>query len=168
LCASARIVAGLQELCPLVRVFELHSAQDLDEFAAGFEADEAFRMPESGAPLCIKEDMAAWRSARFTKAAMKELKDILLESANYFWNRAQWLSNHARKSMRLWMKLESSSCWRTNVPSKPRRISTCARVNQLKTLWWCPTLARLPSPPASAEEWAAEVSPDRWKQNGLH
>jgi hypothetical protein len=31
------------------------------------------------------------------RRAMKEPKDILLESANYFWNRAQFLSNHARK-----------------------------------------------------------------------
>jgi hypothetical protein len=29
-------------------------------------------------------------------------------------------------------------------------------------------VARLPSPAASAEEQAAEVSPDRWKQNGSH
>jgi hypothetical protein len=60
------------------------------------------------------------------KQAMKEPKDILLESATAFWDRAQWLSDHARKSIRLWMKLESNSCWRTNAPSKPRRISTCA------------------------------------------
>jgi hypothetical protein len=59
LCAPARIVAGLQELCPLVRVFELHFAQDLDELAAGFEAEKLFESA-SGAPLCIKTDMAAW------------------------------------------------------------------------------------------------------------
>jgi hypothetical protein len=110
---------------------------------------------------------------------MKEPKDILLESANYFWDHAMWLSNHAKKlanedanasSIEAIMDeagkqlVLACKCATDAAPYFNARISGPVPDGDLVVSY----VARLPAPASSGDEWAAECAPDRWKQNGSH
>jgi hypothetical protein len=110
---------------------------------------------------------------------MKEPKEILLESANYFWNRAQFLSDHARK-------LANEDATAANIDAimdeaGKQLVLACKCATDAAPYFHARIMgpipdgdavvayvARLPSPATSSEEWAAASSPDRWKQNTSH
>jgi hypothetical protein len=112
------------------------------------------------------------------KQAMKEPKDILLESANYFWNRAQWLSDHARK---LANEDATASSIDAIMDEAGKQLMLACKCAEQCAPYYHPRIsnpildgaavsfvARLPAP-VTGEEWAASVpSAGRQRQNGSH
>jgi hypothetical protein len=114
-----------------------------------------------------------------TAGAMKMPKDILLESANYFWNRAQFLSAHAKALARASANAEAIDRIMTEADNQ---LMLSCKVSEMCAPYYharvsgpltdgagVQFVARLPSPCKTMEEWGAEYrqeaagpEPERW------
>jgi hypothetical protein len=116
------------------------------------------------------------------KQALKEPKDILLESANYFWDRAQWLSSHAKKLANEAADARSIQAIMDEAEGQLVLACKCATdaapYFNARIIGPIPDgdavvayVARLPAP-LTTNEWEEKYSPDhspnRWKQGGSH
>jgi hypothetical protein len=111
-------------------------------------------------------------------ANMREPKDILIEAANFFMDRAQFLSDHARRMA----EEEAGDTVLEAINEETERLvemaSRCAEraapyyharvIEPLGDAAVVSYVARLPMPLATTEEWVETRSPDRLKQNGSH
>jgi hypothetical protein len=114
-----------------------------------------------------------------TAGAMKMPKDILLESANYFWNRAQFLSAHAKALALASANAEAIDRIMTEADNQ---LMLACKVSEMCAPYYharvsgpltdgagVQFVARLPSPCKTMEEWGAEYrqeaagpEPERW------
>lgn len=107
---------------------------------------------------------------------MREPKEILLESANYFWARAQFLSNHARK---LANEDASAASIDAVMQEADRQLIFACKCAEQAAPYYHPRVsgglpdsdvvayvARLPAPAETSEEWAATHQPPNagWKR----
>jgi hypothetical protein len=110
-------------------------------------------------------------------ANLREPRDILIEAANFFMDRARFLSDHAKRMA----EEEAGDTAIAAIMEENERLvdmaSRCAeraapyyhaRVNEpLGDGAMVAYVARLPAPAASGDEWAADCAPERRKQ-GSH
>jgi hypothetical protein len=103
----------------------------------------------------------------------KDSKEILIDTANYFWNRAMWLSDRARKLANEEADRVSIQAIMKEANDQLLLAAKCAHMHAqvsdgVRDSAAVSFVARLPSP-MTTEQWAEEYSPDRLKsQNGSH
>jgi hypothetical protein len=144
------------------------------EGRAGPRANKTTLALEAARDQLDKADLASRKRGR----PLNEPRDILLESANYFWDRAQWLSAHAKKLAH--EDAHVSSIQAIMDEAEGQLVLACKCAEQASPYFHAKIsgplpdgdavvayVARLPAPCTDMEEWAAEFAPDR-KQIGSH
>jgi hypothetical protein len=124
------------------------------------------------------QDLLSKEGPKTLSATMREPKDILIEAANFFMDRAQFLSDHAKRMAK---EVAGATALDAIMEECERLVEIASKCAERAAPYYRPRVseplgdaavvsyvARLPMPLATTEEWVATRSSDQWKQTGSH